>query len=440
MNALTEAFRIAEQATQSSPKNNGQHQPHIKWSESEWIAIVRALAKLFPELGLPAPEGAARVQVAHMRQAMQILPPHRRRNFAQVVTTRDQIARVCKIIRAESEKPARAPGPAISLALPTTVIYRQPDGAQDGPHPDKARVFWRESEWYSIAVELAYTDPTFLDTLNHLHAADVNRAQRVIQTSRRKPLSSLYGNRIKQELTPAFRRLRASIEAARREQAEAQSAAAAQEAERAESARQGEQEAAHQAIREQVAQSPEFIAQALGRAEAGPLLDALLSRAAASFQGMLESAIIRALSSDTLKSALVINLHMHTAEDSAKSVAANPPRVSGNVASKVIVKPKVGIVGALPQQGEILAAAYPQLRIKAIDKNLNGQSLRDAVAQCDRVIAMTGFISHSLGDVCQKAAGERYTRVDGGISSVRRQIDVWLATGALGPTAIPSAT
>jgi hypothetical protein len=439
LNALTEAFRLADEASKSGPKRRHTHE-HIKWSESEWIAVAKALARLFPDLGLPSPEGVARIKVSHMNQAMQVLPANRRRALVQAVGVRSQLLRVCRVIAAETARPERAAAPpaAASNPVPASVVYRQPDGADDGSPPPGSRIFWRDPEWYAVAVELAYKDPTFLETLNHLHAADILRAQRVLPASRRKPLSSLYGKHVKQELVPAFRRVRLAIDAAQREQSDAAAAAAARQAENAEQARQGAQEARHQVTRDEMAGSPEFIAQALGKAGLGPLLDALVSRAAASMQDMIQAAIIGALSSNAVKNALVVNLHMTGAETSARSVAANPPRVSGSVASNVVVKPKVGIVGALAQQGEIIAAAYPQLRIKAIDKNLGGQQLRDAVSQCDRVIGMTGFMSHSLDGVCHKAAGERYTRVDGGVSSVRRILDVWLASGALNPAVVPA--
>jgi hypothetical protein len=122
---------------------------------------------------------------------------------------------------------------------------------------------------------------------------------------------------------------------------------------------------------------------------------------------------------------------MDRAEGSAQAFKANPPTVTANAPAAVICKPKVGILGALPQQGEIIVTAFPQLRIKAIDKNLTSGALRDAIAQCDRVISMTSFISHSMDAIGVKTLGDRYTRVDGGISSVRRQLEVWLASGVL---------
>jgi hypothetical protein len=281
-------------------------------------------------------------------------------------------------------------------------------------------------------------DPSFLDTLNHLLPSDVYKAQRVLPTNLRRPQTSFNHAKIRAELAPAFRRVRAAIDAKRSEEAQQQAAAQAEEAQRAEQARQAAEKAAQDALRDEMAQSPEFIAKALGAAAFGPLLEALITRGAASLQGILENALVNAFSSDAVKRAMVVNLYMDKAESSAQSCATNAPTVSANVAANAVYKPKIGILGALAQQGEALAASFPQLRIKVIDKNLTGSPLRDAIAHCDRVISMSSFISHSMDSTAAKTMGDRYTRVDGGVSSVRRQIDIWLATGALRAVVVPA--
>lgn len=440
---LADAFQIAtdKSAVQSGestmPTNRTHNSPrtgeiHVTWSDAEWLTVLRELMRLYPELGLPAPGSVPLIRLKHMAAAMQVLPIQRRRQLAHLTTTRPRLVQYCKLLTDGANGKRDQPMVPITVAaLPPSVIYRQPDGAQNGPLPHSARIFWRESEWYALAVELVFLDPSFLDTLNHLQPADVYRAQRVLPTDRRRSQTSFSTARIRAELAPAIRRVRAAIDAARNAEADNQAAAITAAAQHAEKARQAAETDAQAALRDEMAESPEFVAKALGAAAFGPLLDALLSRGAASLQTMLENALVNAFSSESVKRAMVVNLHMNRAEGATQEYKANPPTVAASVASNVVYKPKIGILGALAQQGEAITTSYPQLRIKAIDKNLTGQSLRDAVLGCDRVISMTSFISHSMDAVAHKALGDRYTRVDGGVSSVRRQIDTWLSTGAL---------
>jgi hypothetical protein len=368
---------------------------------------------------------------------MKALPPNRQRHITTLTTLRPRIAQCCRSIAAEGPRPA---SPAADPApLPSSIIHRQPDGPNNGNPPKGARIYWRESEWLQIAIELAYADPTLLDTLHTLQPSAVFRAQRVLPSNRRRPQTSFSTVKIREELAPAFRRVRSDIEAARQAQAQAQAKMLAEESRRAAQAQEAAQEAAQAALLRQAMESPDIIARALGAAGIGQLFEALMARGAASLQGMIETALVGAFSSDRVKQAIMVNLYMDRAEGPAQTFKANAPSVSATAPAQVVCRPKVGILGALSQQGDIIAAAYPQLRIKHIDKNLSGASLRDSLVGCDRVIAMTHFISHSMDGIGHKALGDRYTRVDGGVSAVRRQIDVWLASGLLQSASVLAA-
>lgn len=447
---LAEAFQAANERAStnqqgrpapSSPapnmKESTQHGTPIHWTDIEWLTVARELMRLHPELGLPNPDAVGSVRLRHMHAAMQALPVERRRHLVALTLVRPRLIQCFKQIINGTDAITQR-GRTVIGPLPPSVIYRQPDGAQNGAPPSGTRIYWREPEWYAVAVELAYMDPSFLDTLNHLLPSDVYKAQRVLPTNRRRPQTSFNHAKIRAELAPAFRRVRAAIDAKRSEEAQQQAAAQAEEAQRAEQARQAAEMAAQAALREEMAQSPEFIAKALSAAAFGPLLEALIMRGAASLQGILENALVNAFSSDAVKRAMVVNVYMDKAEASAQSSATNAPTVSGNVAANAVYKPKIGILGALAQQGEALATSFPQLRIKVIDKNLTGPTLRDAIAHCDRVISMCNFISHSMDSTAAKTMGDRYTRVDGGVSAVRRQIDIWLSSGALRSVVVPA--
>lgn len=439
---LADAFQAAESKRPGHRPHLSSASPrtgeiHITWSNSEWMTLTRSLIRLFPDLGMPSPEGVQNLRLRHVNEAMQALPESRHRHITTLTNLRPRILQCCIKIIAEGQRPASlAADPA---PLPSSVIHRQPDGASNGKPPNGARIFWRESEWYQIAIELAYIDPTLLDTLNHLQPSAVYRAQRVLPTNRRRQQTSFSTAKIREELGPAFKRVRADIEAARLAQAQASAKKLAEESRSTVQAQHAAQEAAQASLLNQAMESPEIIARALSAAAIGPLFEALMARGAASLQGMIEGALLNAFASDRIKQAMMVNLYMDRSEGPAQTFTANAPAVSATAPAKTICRPKVGILGALAQQGEIIAAAYPQLRIKAIDKNLTGATLRESLVGCDRVIAMTHFISHSMDGVAYKALGERYTRVDGGVSAVRRMIDVWLSSGVLQAASVPAA-
>lgn len=429
------------------PKGSGVHQHHILWSDAEWILLVQALANRFPDLGLPDPAAVARITLRQMAFAVSTLPRNRHRKINALTGVRPRLIKACNALIAKAEapaaqrptptptKPMEAP-PIASAIIPPDIIYRQPDGPDNGP-PTTSRVFWKDDEWYAVAVELAYKDPSLVETLNALRPSDVFRAQRVLPTNRRRPQAGMLTAKIRKELAPAFRRLRTEVNAIRRDaaqrDAEARSAAEAQRQAAEDAERAQAREAAEREAREALLASPEFMAQALGAVPLGALLDALGARIAASAQGIIESALINAFASERVRKAMVINVTVDASERKPGSVAlpAAAAMASGApVEAAAKAKPKVGIIGALAQQGEAIKDAFPMLKIKAIDKNLTGTDLRDAVQGCDRVIALADFISHSVAAVCTKALGDRYTRVHGGVSAVRHLLNMWIASGA----------
>lgn len=420
----------------------------VIWTDAEWLLLGRTLARMFPELDLPNVNHLVRVNMRHLMHAQSVFAPQRRRDLKSVACVRPRLAEVLRVLSAnpaatEIPTPAPAPVPAPIVQRPAQVtpsalieqvVFHQPDGPDNGK--PGAKVFWREPEWDAIAVELAYHDPALLENLSTLRPVDVFHAQRVLPTNRRRPQTVFLNASIRADLGPAFRRLRAKIDAIKRQQADAADAAAAAQAQQAAKAQQAAQDAAQDAIKAALLQSPEFIAQALSAAPIASLFQALASQLVTQAQGMIENAVVKALSSERVREALTVNVHVEAPTSPASAAApTTAPTVAANVAGSVVVKPRIGIVGALAQQGHELEKAFPQLRIKIVDKNLHGQSLREAVHGCDKVIAMTGFINHSVDGVCSKVLGDRYTRVDGGVSAVRRQIDVWLASGVIKTTA-----
>lgn len=412
---------------------------YVHWNDAEWTAMARAMIRLFPDLGLPAPDALARVTRRHVEAAMlEALQPERHRNLSALAVTvlRPHLTRACRNLAAAMPPPV----PQLTKigAPPASIVYRQPDGPENGSGSGH-KIFWTDAEWYKIAVELAYIEPSYLETLNRLNIGDVFRAQRVLPSIRRRPRLGLHGTKTRAHLLPVFTRLRADIAAARVEQANARLAAQAtadakaEAAQAEEAARQAIQQAARDTEHEAAISEAEATTAALAGASTAALFDALASRLMTSAQGMIENAIISALSSDRVRKALVVNLYVEQGDHApaAGQPASRAPSVKSDTPVTVARLPVVAIVGALQQQAAEIRDSFPQLKVKGIDKNLTSGELKAAVQNADLIIGMTHFLSHSMDAACYKAGGERgerYKRVDGGISAVRRVLSAWLAT------------
>lgn len=406
----------------------------VFWEDSEWIAMARAIVRMFPDLGAPAPESVSRVRLRNVQAAMrEALPEHRHRRLIHGMTP--LIPHLAHAFRKLANSPAEAKAPPLTKvgAPPASVIYRQPDGLEKGAPGGK--VFWTAAEWYKLAVELAFIEPAYLETLNRLNVADVFRAQRVLDSNRRRQKTTLHGVKVREHLLPVFTRLRAEIAAARSELADARLAAqAAAEAkaaaaQTAETARQAMQNAAQAAEAEAAQFVAAEAAKTLAGASIGSLVEALAERVMTSAQGVIENAIINALSSERVRNALVVNLYVEQGNGTSPvNARAAAPSVKSETPVTVARLPVVAIVGALPQQAAEVANSFPQLRVKHIDKNLTSNELKSAVQNADLIVGMTHFLSHSMDGQCYKAGGDRYKRVDGGISAVRRLLHAWTAT------------
>ena len=90
---------------------------------------------------------------------------------------------------------------------------------------------------------------------------------------------------------------------------------------------------------------------------------------------------------------------------------------------------RIGVVGPLSVQAQNIAASFPQFEFTAVEKSVD--NLVEKLRGVDKIIGMTGFMTHNTDGILSKRFGEKYTRVSGGVSSVKRQIEIWLSSGTL---------
>jgi hypothetical protein len=436
-------------------------------------------------MGFSNPDNLHRLTIPQMRQAESVLPLHRQRKFAQLVGVRQQLVKYIKALQNAKVAPAKTeaapapatpsgppPGPPKTAPAPTldtppprgtmqsrpvpiappSVIYRQPDGEENGK--PKGHVYLKDSEWMALAIEIAYKTPAFLDTLHGIRPADVFHAQRVLPSNRRRIRESLTKKNFLPHLAPTFSKLRAAVTATRAEITATQEAAQADEikqlAERTAEATRAAQEAAQAAMRADLLTSPDFIKQALATVGVGALFDAFAVRLAASAQGMIEAAIINAMSSDKVKNALVVNVYSDrpapapAREPSAP--AALPLPTSASRAAEVLHPPImgearpvakarkiiIGVLGMKSVQAQELQREFPQFEILH-QENVTTKAVQE-MHSAAKVIG-SRFMTHAPEPTIIKHFGDKYCRLHGGISMIKRQIRIWIAAGVFGADA-----
>jgi hypothetical protein len=111
-------------------------------------------------------------------------------------------------------------------------------------------------------------------------------------------------------------------------------------------------------------------------------------------------------------------------EASLESDAQAAPRPVLHVASVREVpqkKPKVLVVGLLPNQAGIVQSEfYEAFDIRFAESDTPTKRLESMASDCDRVMLMTNFISHSTQDAVKKHPG--FERIQGGVSKVKDRL------------------
>lgn len=111
-------------------------------------------------------------------------------------------------------------------------------------------------------------------------------------------------------------------------------------------------------------------------------------------------------------------------------------RLSGaaeGVAIKEAIKPvlatpralRIGIIGLLPIQYQEIIKGFPNLDIEYAEGNARKKDVIPQMKNCDMIFGLIGKMNHGAEHWLPR---EKFTIVTGGTTSMRRNIEMWLAT------------
>lgn len=429
----------------------------IWWTDTEWQTLAAALITLYPRAGFDKPGGLERLTGSHFRNAMETaLPPERQRGrgISHIAGLRKHLAKpMAFLAKAKDAAPAAtteeaAPATAHAEASVTPaaldpyrakdLLPRLPDGRNTGA--PKQKIFWTDQDVYLIARELMEMNPYggWLDSkqLVNLKGGDVYVAQRVLDTDRRrtetacKPLAAL-----RPRLVAAFAKVKRELgmEDAKKQKAEADARLAEEQAQLARLREQAAADVAQQAEQARIAAAnapvtEDVIAKVLSGTGTGALVELLLGRLMTVAENRIEAAIERGIAAGLSSPAVREALQVRVEFPNAPPAPGQQPRVEAANGMPATRRPHVGVVGNRCDFEHDLKREFPQLQFTVTDNaNASGAAIRN----CDKVIVMTKFISHATDRVVKDAVKDRYCPVNGGLSSVKHQLDVWLRSGTL---------
>jgi DNA-binding transcriptional MerR regulator len=378
------------------------------WTPEEWQDVALRLLKVNPTyLHDPRPIFHA----AEVREAMAGLPPERRRPVATagMANMRPGFMRAYAGIRAtlgdtqlKIAAPQDAPAPVAAAAPPA-----EPSPAAGNWRHNK-RVKWTPAEFLIIAKYLRqrYPNASYIHstTAAGLTIAEIREAMyAALPAARQRPLKTMNA--------PLRAYFVAAFKAAKMEQF--------RQAEREER----EQKIANKAAKELAAPPPEapraHTIDTLGHL-VKPIIDLLAGELLAQLGPRIEALIASALAVPQSPQ------HGSGALTLVPATPYTPPKPRKKI---------IGVIGPLPVQEQELIKSFPQFEIIAMTcDNINAGV--SAMRSAARVIGMTSFMNHSSDGVLAKTFKDKYVRVTGGVTAIKRQIEVWIASGALNEAAV----
>jgi hypothetical protein len=434
-----EDIRMLESRGETVPKEAHKRPGggQVRWTDAEWEALATALVERDPAYLTDAALNC--LATSAIMTAQEALPADRRRSYGSISVfkfVKPPLAAALARIKARAEGVDESALPAIPARTYGT---------------DSNKIFWNKDEWLAVARELCRLDPhtDYLkpEALEGIDGVALQQAQRVLPAERQRPLIN-HPSKFRAYLESAFNRIRQDL----RYQApttepvvEAAAPAPAPEpvVHVAPSAPVVAAVAAAAPAPAPVAAVPaanpweaacrplvDVLAKELGAGLAAALAPALTQAIAASLMPVIDAAVEKM--AEKLKPPRDFPFLAPQRPAADKPQEAQPAPAPGPVAKKVaeVVKPVIGVVGPLPAQQRVLEAAYPEIDLRFVEKNGNGNAAT-ALQSCTRVIGMTSFMNHPTDGSLRRFFGERYCRVTGGVSAIKHQIDVWIKTGVI---------
>jgi hypothetical protein len=398
------------------PKGNKQHQTKIRWTDDEWKLCALALHTMSPQLNLieaTTERDLAGMTLRELNLAASMMQEGRRRSFKWLKGPAARLLQEYARARRERDpmyfglqakpadpKPAPEPKPAPAPAPEPTRATPRPAQAASSPvtfsRAGEQRIFWSAAEWVEIALEIDRLHPhskyAERNTTGALTVTDLMQAQRVLPNDRRRQLRTANMDKLRGHLLEGFKEVR-------RMKAEAAAAAHAQALQVFEEKRQAAAEPPppnpwEQALRPLV----ELVVQQLGNQLVPMIVQALAGQVAGSPQAPASPA-------------------SHIA-----SVTSITAAMTG--LAKLDPKPKklsVGICNNRLTFADELKREFPDIEFTFIENS--NPHIAASVANCDKVILMTKWTSHTMQNRLKRDLKDRLILVNGSTSDIKRVLN-----------------
>ena len=433
----------------------------IRWTPYEWQDIVLEIHRIRP---MHFAQRCVNLTLHDIRAAQSILPKHRHREPNQLEIYRKQLLKTwdalpadVKDVRQQDRKIVDFPsGPVMEppkqrsddASAIATAMHKGFQAQVPPVEPIKAtkqkRNHYTSTDWLNIAREMHRQNPHapyFTSAFQTVDLPALRAAQReIIPKERRRNITSNFG--LATPLVAAFAALKLEIDATKTEPEVAQvertviqpipvvelppvvalvSRPAAQVAptdflERL-------TQAAKSLIGVLVDEFRNSIAQEVAKI--------LLPQITASISPMMESAV------KDVKEAIAEQFNTWhdkptipsnneelctTTQEEKKTVQVVKPAKSVEKPKK----PKIAIVGPSGSQKDQIIRAFPEFDFVFID---NGHGIKEAGASCALFVAVSAYMNRANRDNMRSyVPSEKVRNVDGGISSIKRTINIWKAT------------
>jgi hypothetical protein len=450
---------------------------HVMWSPQEWEVVLVELNRLYPDL---FQERLKTLGISHIRAAMEVLDVPRRRQFKQLVGFRESAMKIWEGFPIEVRDPSKQVRPIIDfesgpvMAPPVTSKTKENPMAaamqkafvqaetENEKKERKSPVHWKSYEWVTVAREMHRQNPHanhFISGFFKIDLEAIRLAQRVLPFNRRRMIRNSIG--LQKPLVDAFKALSLEMmeeENAKREAMKAFEPVPEMQEETAPDVVEVEKESpVEQPVSQETkaefvpltSREIDFFGKVMNAALPlmNVLIDEAVSRLAPSLiAGMLPQLekslggmIERAVAAQTPKADFRPQILSQSASASlSQHEAFKAPSELEKPLSKAEIaqylpqptekprKPKIALLMPLGQQREYVRAAFPEYEFVFID---HGQGIKEAGQNCVLFIAVDNFVTGpNQKSMKAHVPPEKLKYVEGGLTSIKRQINVWKAS------------
>ncbi len=414
----------------------------VFWSDEDYEKVLLELERNIENF---FDDGMKSVNAAAVREAEKVLPEYLRRvKWPQVVSFKSRAIKIWGKVLAKraTQKPTATttPAPIVEPAphkshdnkALATAMHEAFHAPLKEKKKYKTRCVWKPSEWLDIAREMHRQNPHasfFTSTFEVIDLTAVRAAQReVIPFERRRSLHQTHG--LQGPLVDAFKMLKLEMqesEAAKEQQA----AVVAESVEKA-------------LVAPPIEFKPHPSTPPVQQVMSGDFTSRLMSAATPLMQ-MLTAEIAKQLAPEIIKAfAPMIESAIADIKQAAKPVVSQAPYGTYTPAASLPPLSKQEIAAALPapvekpRKPKIAVLAFPGVHHHELEQPFpqfefvwieQGRGIKEVGAVCELFVACSVCMTPSnTASIKAHVPPEKVKTVPGGVSSLKRQIQIWLSS------------